>query len=104
MPIVPEVPAIREEVRRLKDSGVDIVIALGNAGHRRNAEIARSVPDLDAVVAAPVEARSVVADSFPQAVSEGADVSWSRVKHGEVTWLHNLKWFILIEISHSRLG
>ena len=72
MPIEPEVAAVGHEARRLKDGGVDIVIALGNAGHRRNAEVARRVAEVDAVVAGPAERRSVGSDSFPQAVSEAA--------------------------------
>ena len=90
MPIIAEVPAVQREVRRLKERGVDIVIALGSAGHRRNTEIARSVRGLDAVVTAPVETRAANTDSFPQAVRlgrvwEGAGGAGSAVVSGQIS-------------------
>ncbi|XP_037076884.1 snake venom 5'-nucleotidase-like [Pollicipes pollicipes] len=65
--IVSEVAAIRDEVRRLKAAGVSIIIAMGNAGHESNMEVARRVPDVDAVVASPTE---VATDAFPQMVTQ----------------------------------
>lgn len=45
-----EVVAIRREVSKLKDEGVNIIIALGHSGYLKDLEIARQVEDLDLVI------------------------------------------------------
>jgi len=45
-----EVEAVREEARALKESGVDIIIALGHSGYDIDRKLAREVPELDLVV------------------------------------------------------
>ncbi|CAD0202682.1 unnamed protein product [Chrysodeixis includens] len=47
---IDEVPAIREEVKKLKDRGINILIALGHSGFMKDLEIARDVKDLDLVI------------------------------------------------------
>lgn len=45
-----EVEVIREEVKKLKDQGVDILIALGHSGFETDKKIAREVEDIDLVI------------------------------------------------------
>lgn len=45
-----EVSALRREVGRLQEEGIDIIIALGHSGIDKDLEIARSVPGIDVVV------------------------------------------------------
>lgn len=45
-----EVPAIREEAKRLKKEGVDILIALGHSGFSIDKKIAKEVEDIDIVI------------------------------------------------------
>jgi len=45
-----EVESIREEVKKLKDQGVDILIALGHSGYETDKRIAREVEDIDLVI------------------------------------------------------
>ncbi|XP_069168282.1 snake venom 5'-nucleotidase-like [Procambarus clarkii] len=48
--ITDEAKAVRAEARRLKAAGVDIIIALGHSGYRKDLEIAKEVEEVDAVV------------------------------------------------------
>lgn len=48
--ILPEIPSIREEAKRLKNDGVDILIALGHSGFQMDIQIARDVEDIDLVI------------------------------------------------------
>ena len=50
--IMDEVEALKEEVTKLHDDGVDIIIALGHSGYVKDKEVARSVPHVDVVVGA----------------------------------------------------
>lgn len=45
-----EVESIREEVKKLKEQGVDILIALGHSGFETDKKIAREVEDIDLVI------------------------------------------------------
>lgn len=47
---MPEIPSIAAEAKRLKNSGVDILIALGHSGIEMDTQIARDVEDIDLVV------------------------------------------------------
>lgn len=48
--ILPEIPSVAAEARRLKNDGVDILIALGHSGFEMDVQIARDVEDIDLVV------------------------------------------------------
>ena len=45
-----EVKGVRDEAERLKQQGVNILIAVGHAGYLKDMEIAEKVPDIDVVV------------------------------------------------------
>ncbi|EDW48296.1 protein 5NUC isoform X1 [Drosophila sechellia] len=45
-----EVPAINKETKKLRDQGIDIIIALGHSGYEKDMEIAKRCPDVDIVV------------------------------------------------------
>ncbi|CAG2122753.1 unnamed protein product, partial [Medioppia subpectinata] len=45
-----EIQCLREEVRKLKSDGIDIIIGLGHSGFVRDVEIAKSVPEIDVIV------------------------------------------------------
>lgn len=48
--ILPEIPSVAAEAKRLKKDGVDILIALGHSGLEMDAQIARDVEDIDLVI------------------------------------------------------
>jgi len=48
--ILPEIPLIAAEAKRLKKDGVNIIIALGHSGVEMDTEIAREVEDIDLVI------------------------------------------------------
>lgn len=48
--ILPEIPAVDAEAKRLKAKGVDIIIALGHSGFEADVEIAKHVEDIDLVI------------------------------------------------------
>lgn len=48
--ILPEIPSVAAEARRLKNDGVDILIALGHSGFDMDKQIARDVEDIDLVI------------------------------------------------------
>ncbi|XP_015368350.1 PREDICTED: protein 5NUC-like [Diuraphis noxia] len=48
--IMPEIPSIVAEAKRLKNRGVDILIALGHSGIEMDTQIARDVEDIDLVI------------------------------------------------------
>lgn len=48
--ILPEIPSVAAEAKRLKNDGVDILIALGHSGFEMDIQIARDVEDIDLVV------------------------------------------------------
>ncbi|CAH1711678.1 protein 5NUC-like isoform X2 [Aphis gossypii] len=48
--ILPEVPSVTAEAKRLKSDGVDILIALGHSGFEMDKQIARDVEDIDLVI------------------------------------------------------
>ena len=50
MKIFDEVKGVRDEAQRLKQQGVNILIAVGHAGYLKDMEIAEKVPDIDVVV------------------------------------------------------
>lgn len=50
MKIFDEVKGVRDEAERLKQQGVNILIAVGHAGYLKDMEIAEKVPDIDVVV------------------------------------------------------
>ena len=45
-----EVEAVQEEARKLTGEGVKIIIGLGHSGYDKDREIAKKVPEIDAVV------------------------------------------------------
>lgn len=47
---MPEIPSIVAEAKRLKNNGVDILIALGHSGIEMDIQIARDVEDIDLVI------------------------------------------------------
>lgn len=48
--IFDEVQGVRDEAKKLKEQGVNILIAVGHAGYLKDMEIAEKVPDIDVVV------------------------------------------------------
>lgn len=48
--ILPEIPSIAAEAKRLKNEGVNILIALGHSGFDVDKQIAEQVDDIDLVV------------------------------------------------------
>lgn len=48
--ITPEIPSITDEAKRLKNQGVDILIALGHSGFEMDTKIAEQVSDIDVVI------------------------------------------------------
>lgn len=50
MKILPEIPSIVAEAKRLKNDGVDILIALGHSGLEIDTQIARDVENIDLVI------------------------------------------------------
>lgn len=48
--ILPEIPSITAEAKRLKKDGVNILIALGHSGFEMDIEIAKQVEDIDLVI------------------------------------------------------
>jgi 5'-nucleotidase len=48
--ILPEIPSITAEARRLKNQGVNILIALGHSGFDMDKQIAEQVDDIDLVI------------------------------------------------------
>ena len=47
-----EIEALKTEVKKLHDEGIDIIVALGHSGYDKDKEVASSVPHLDVVVGA----------------------------------------------------
>lgn len=47
---IEEVQAIKEEVKKLKQQGINILIALGHSGFTKDLQIAREVEDIDLVI------------------------------------------------------
>lgn len=45
-----EIGCIRGEAQNMKATGVDIIIAVGHSGYRKDMEIANSIPEVDVVV------------------------------------------------------
>ena len=45
-----EITSINEEAKKLKDAGVNIIIAVGHSGFNKDKEIAKKVPLVDVVV------------------------------------------------------
>ncbi|XP_055386813.1 protein 5NUC-like [Condylostylus longicornis] len=45
-----EIEAINEEARSLRESGINIIIALGHSGYQKDQEIAKKCPDVDIVI------------------------------------------------------
>ncbi|XP_045500492.1 uncharacterized protein LOC123697961 [Colias croceus] len=45
-----EIPAVRREVQKLKQNGVNIIIALGHSGFIKDLEIASEVEDIDIII------------------------------------------------------
>lgn len=48
--ILPEIPSIKAEVKRLKKEGINIIIALGHSGFEMDKQIANEVEDIDLVI------------------------------------------------------
>ena len=48
--ITDEIQALKVEVEKLRNEGVEIIIALGHSGYDRDIEIAKSVPGIDVIV------------------------------------------------------
>lgn len=48
--ILPEIPSIQAEVNRLKNQGINIIIALGHSGFETDQNIAKEVEHVDLVV------------------------------------------------------
>lgn len=48
--LLPEVVSITTEAKRLKNDGVNILIALGHSGFEMDVEIAKQVVDIDLVI------------------------------------------------------
>uniref|UniRef100_A0A1B0DL33 5'-nucleotidase n=1 Tax=Phlebotomus papatasi TaxID=29031 RepID=A0A1B0DL33_PHLPP len=47
---IPEIVAINQEAQKLKNEGVEVIIALGHSGLTQDREIARSCPEVDIVI------------------------------------------------------
>lgn len=45
-----EIPSIRDEAKRLKNEGINIIIVLGHSGFEMDQKIAQEVEDVDVVV------------------------------------------------------
>ncbi|KAH8400483.1 hypothetical protein KR222_001499, partial [Zaprionus bogoriensis] len=45
-----EISSINNEAKKLREEGVNIIIALGHSGYRKDQEIAKNCPDVDVVV------------------------------------------------------
>ncbi|XP_030554704.1 protein 5NUC-like [Drosophila novamexicana] len=45
-----EIVSINAEAQKLKDQGINIIIALGHSGYQKDQEIARDCPDIDIVI------------------------------------------------------
>ena len=45
-----EIEALKVEVEKLRNDGVDIIIALGHSGYEKDMEIAKAVPGIDVIV------------------------------------------------------
>ena len=45
-----EVEALKTEVAKLKDAGVNIIIAIGHSGYYRDLEVVKAVSDIDVIV------------------------------------------------------
>ena len=45
-----EIKSVKKEVAKLKDQGVNIIIALGHSGYQKDLEVANEVPDIDILV------------------------------------------------------
>ena len=45
-----EIESVRKYAEQLKGEGVDIIIAVGHSGYRKDKELAAKVPDLDMVI------------------------------------------------------
>ena len=50
MEFLDEVTSLREEARRLKEQGVNIIIAVGHSGYTREKQIAQMLEDVDVIV------------------------------------------------------
>lgn len=48
--ILDEIPSLREEVKRLKSDGIQLIIALGHSGFQKDQEVAKEVEDIDVIV------------------------------------------------------
>lgn len=46
----PEIPSINEEASKMKEAGINIIIALGHSGYQKDKEIAANCPDVDIVI------------------------------------------------------
>lgn len=45
-----EIESLKKETKKLRDSGVNIIIGLGHSGIERDQEIAKEVEDIDLIV------------------------------------------------------
>ena len=45
-----EIPALKQEVKLLKEKGINIIIAVGHSGYIRDQEIAKKIPDIDLII------------------------------------------------------
>lgn len=64
--ITDEVQAVRKEAQRLKrEEGVDIIIALGHAGFKKDLELAREIEEVDVVVGGHTNTFLYTGDSDP---------------------------------------
>lgn len=45
-----EIESVKKEVKKLRNSGVNIIIGLGHSGIEKDKEIAREVEDIDLIV------------------------------------------------------
>lgn len=45
-----EIESIKKEIKKLRDNGVNIIIALGHSGIEKDQEIAKEVEDIDLIV------------------------------------------------------
>lgn len=60
-----EIPAVKQEAKKLKANGVNILIALGHAGYDLDKDMASEIPELDLVVGGHSHTFLWTGDDFP---------------------------------------
>ncbi|XP_014477407.1 PREDICTED: protein 5NUC-like [Dinoponera quadriceps] len=82
-----EVESIREEVKKLKDQGVDILIALGHSGYETDKRIAKEVEDIDLVIGGHTNTFLYKGDPPDSEVPEGYYPTEVKQKSGRTVYV-----------------